>query len=58
MKSYVLRCNRCGAAKEFRGDDANAIIAAIDASGWVDRPREDKLTHCPKCEAQYQEELR
>ena len=54
MKQLTLTCNKCKANRIFIGAIVQEIIAAIDKSGWVDRPEDDKLesqrlTHCPDC---------
>ncbi len=51
MSAISLHCD-CGAALILRAPDADRLIAAIDASGWRDRPTSDL---CPKCRATYEE---
>lgn len=53
-KMLVLRCE-CGASKTFYGDQVDAIIAAIDASGWIDTPT-GEADICPVCAAKPEQE--
>jgi len=52
--SLTLRC-ACGATRRFSGEDVDAIIEAVDASGWRDRLRPDTDV-CPACQAAEEED--
>ena len=41
MKSITVHCRDCDDSQMFRGVDVDAVIAAIDASGWHDQGPED-----------------
>jgi hypothetical protein len=47
--SMTLVCVRCGAERTFYGRSADEIYAAIDSSGWLDRP-ERYGDLCPDCD--------
>lgn len=55
MKTLTLHCE-CGATQLFKGENATAVMASIDAAGWQDQPDVDNkfgLGHmpalCPTC---------
>jgi len=57
MQTITLRCDDCGKARMFEGRNLDAILKAITAAKWRDRP-DGAL--CPECDAeedrQYAEE--
>ena len=38
MKRITLKCVHCGETRVFRADSIDALIEAIDVSGWRDLP--------------------
>lgn len=57
-KRLEIRCN-CGERATFRGDNTEAIMAAIDNSGWSDSPGGGPgwvPGHCAKCNREGWEE--
>ena len=47
MKSLVLMCEVCGKCRMFSGQDADAIVKAIDDSLWDHTGRDTGI--CPNC---------